>query len=207
MNNIFTSVSTLLGPFLYSAQDYSSWIMERGCVHRVHIVAMSTFWRTFHHDGKISPAWWGWGGARPPSLTPSTITSKVVVYIQLRGQIHSLYFFSTPICALCLCLTCVTRIFLCVLARPLNFLKFLEWKHTCFQTPVTLQHLLIFTSPALGDEFLFCEEEKNDVQYWVGGSVLQIRPYVFGPSGSGSYYHEEKNGEKNLYSYCFVTFL
>ncbi len=25
-----------------------------------HRVAMDTFWRKFHHDGKISPAWWGW---------------------------------------------------------------------------------------------------------------------------------------------------
>ncbi len=24
-----------------------------------HRVAMVTFWRTFHHDEKISPAWWG----------------------------------------------------------------------------------------------------------------------------------------------------
>ncbi len=24
-------------------------------------VAMTTLWRTFHHDGKISPGWWGWG--------------------------------------------------------------------------------------------------------------------------------------------------
>jgi hypothetical protein len=24
--------------------------------HRVHRVAMATFWRTFHHDGKINPA-------------------------------------------------------------------------------------------------------------------------------------------------------
>jgi hypothetical protein len=23
-------------------------------------VAIATFWRTFHHDGKISPAWWGY---------------------------------------------------------------------------------------------------------------------------------------------------
>jgi hypothetical protein len=39
---------------------------------------MATFWRTFRHDGKIRPAWWGWGGftaGRPPP-----ITSKVVVY-------------------------------------------------------------------------------------------------------------------------------
>ncbi len=26
-----------------------------------HRVAIADFWRTFHHDGKISPGWWGWG--------------------------------------------------------------------------------------------------------------------------------------------------
>ncbi len=29
-----------------------------------HRVAMATFWRTFHREGKISPAWWG-GGCTP----------------------------------------------------------------------------------------------------------------------------------------------
>ncbi len=29
-------------------------------------MATVTLWRTFLHDGKINPAWWGWGGARPP---------------------------------------------------------------------------------------------------------------------------------------------
>jgi hypothetical protein len=29
-------------------------------LQRVHRVAMATFWRTFHLDGKISPAWCGW---------------------------------------------------------------------------------------------------------------------------------------------------
>jgi hypothetical protein len=36
--------------------------------HRVHRVAMATVWRVFHHDGKISPGWWGWGVALPLSL-------------------------------------------------------------------------------------------------------------------------------------------
>ncbi len=31
-----------------------------GVNHWVHRVAMTTFWRTLHHDGKISPGWWGW---------------------------------------------------------------------------------------------------------------------------------------------------
>jgi hypothetical protein len=41
---------------------------------------MAIFWRTFHHDGKFSPAWWGWEvHALPLSLyLPSR--AKVVVY-------------------------------------------------------------------------------------------------------------------------------
>jgi hypothetical protein len=41
-----------------------------------HRVATTAFWRTFHHDGKICPDWWGWGGAQP-FLTIFTITYKV----------------------------------------------------------------------------------------------------------------------------------
>ncbi len=28
-----------------------------GEIHRVHRVATAAFWRTFHHEGKISPGW------------------------------------------------------------------------------------------------------------------------------------------------------
>ncbi len=48
--------------------------------NRVHRVATATFWRTFHHDGKISPGWWGVWGARSPPFTTSSITYKVVAY-------------------------------------------------------------------------------------------------------------------------------
>ncbi len=34
--------------------------------HRIYRVATAAFWGTFHHDGKISPGWWGWG------CTPTT---------------------------------------------------------------------------------------------------------------------------------------
>jgi hypothetical protein len=42
------------------------------------------------------------GGARSPPFTISTITYKVEVYrtLQLRGQTHSPYFYSNPMCAL-----------------------------------------------------------------------------------------------------------
>ncbi len=39
-------------------------------------MAIATVWHTLHHDGKIRPAWCGWGCM--PTL--STITYKVVVY-------------------------------------------------------------------------------------------------------------------------------
>ncbi len=62
--------------------DLTHGCLHRNRDHRVHAyrVAIATFWRTFHHDGKISPAWWGWGCTLPPPFTLSTITSKVVVY-------------------------------------------------------------------------------------------------------------------------------
>ncbi len=36
--------------------------------------------RTFHHDGKISSAWWEWG-ARPPLFAISTITYGFAVFV------------------------------------------------------------------------------------------------------------------------------
>ncbi len=50
-----------------------------GYTHRVHRVMMAAFWRTFHHEGKISPGWCG-RGARPTPFTTFTKTSKVLVY-------------------------------------------------------------------------------------------------------------------------------
>jgi len=64
--------------------------------HRVHRVATVTFWRTFHPNGKISPGWWGWGVLL---YLPSCI--KLWCTLQMRGQIHSFYFYTTPICTLC----------------------------------------------------------------------------------------------------------
>ncbi len=55
-------------------------------------VAMSTFWRTLNHDGKISPAWWGWGSL----FTLCTITSKTVVYAQAERADTLLLFLLYP---------------------------------------------------------------------------------------------------------------
>jgi hypothetical protein len=48
--------------------------------HRVHRVAAAAFWRTFHHEGKISPGWRGWGVHTHSPFITFTITSKVAVY-------------------------------------------------------------------------------------------------------------------------------
>ncbi len=63
-------------------------------------VAVATFWRTFHHDGKISPAWWGGGGARPPHIS-LCLPSQAKLWcsvgtLQLRGQILYTLPISTP---------------------------------------------------------------------------------------------------------------
>ncbi len=47
--------------------------------------------------------WWGWGGARPPPFTISTITYKAVVYAPAKRsdtQLHIPYFYYTFICTL-----------------------------------------------------------------------------------------------------------
>ncbi len=50
-------------------QTFPRWAETCGLEHRVHKVATAAFWRTFSHEGKISPNWWGWGmHAHPLSL-------------------------------------------------------------------------------------------------------------------------------------------
>ncbi len=52
-----------------------------------HRVATAAFWRTFHHDGKISPGWWGrrvHGTPTPLSLYLQSRT-KLQCMLQLRG--------------------------------------------------------------------------------------------------------------------------
>ncbi len=61
---------------------------RRSSLQSTHRVSTAAFWRTFHHDGKVTQA--------VGSLLV-TITYKVAVYAQLSGQIHSPYFISTPI--------------------------------------------------------------------------------------------------------------
>jgi hypothetical protein len=49
------------------------------CPYLTHWVPTAAFWRTFCHDGKISPGWCGWGGAHPSLFIKFTITYKVAV--------------------------------------------------------------------------------------------------------------------------------
>ncbi len=64
-------------------------------------VATAAFWRTFHHDGKISPGWWGCGGARPPPFILFTISYKVAVYAPAERADTPALFHLYP-CILCI---------------------------------------------------------------------------------------------------------
>ncbi len=58
-------------------------------------LAMTTFWRIFHHDCKFCPDWWVGGlHALPLSLYLSS-RAQLWCTLQLRWQIHSSYFSST----------------------------------------------------------------------------------------------------------------
>ncbi len=93
---------------LTAVQRSSALLKNKTSLHwyelkSTHRVAATAFWRTFHHDGKSSPGWCGWGGgggARPPpfSLLPSR--TKLQCTLQLSGQIRSPYFNFTNICTL-----------------------------------------------------------------------------------------------------------
>ncbi len=61
-------------------------ILAAVCNHRVQRMAIATFWRTFHHNRKISPSCWVWGEhAHPLSLYLPSHT-KLWWALQLRGQ-------------------------------------------------------------------------------------------------------------------------
>jgi hypothetical protein len=71
-----------------------------GLNHRVHRVATAAFWRTFSHEGKIGPGWWGWGVHAHPLLLHLPSSVKLQCTLQLSGQIHWPCFNSTNICTL-----------------------------------------------------------------------------------------------------------
>jgi hypothetical protein len=71
--------------------------------HRVHRVETADFQRSFNHGWKNQP--WpvrGGGGARPPPFTLFAITNTklqcTLQRLQLRWQIRSQNFYSTPMC-------------------------------------------------------------------------------------------------------------
>ncbi len=70
--------------------------------HSTHRVAMTTFWREFHH-GKISPAWDGWG----------VDTLPLSLYLQAQAKLWCTlpYSSSTPICTLWLQYICKYTLF------------------------------------------------------------------------------------------------
>ncbi len=82
--------------YLWPLQQYHMIALQS-----THRAATADFWRTSHHDGKISPGWVRVGGARPPPFTLLPSRIKLKCKLQLRGQIHSSYFISTLYSVVC----------------------------------------------------------------------------------------------------------
>ncbi len=88
-----------------NSQDFCpNYVQEFGlcCLPglKVHRAAMASFWRTFHHDGKIRPGWWGWRVHDHHLSLYLPLCTKLFV-VSALGQIHSPYFSSSPVCTLC----------------------------------------------------------------------------------------------------------
>jgi hypothetical protein len=72
--------------------------------HRVHTEQQGPLsaWRTFHHDGKISPSWWWWGAHAHPFSLYLPSRTELWFTLQLRGQI----LYTPPISTLPLYVLC-----------------------------------------------------------------------------------------------------
>ncbi len=89
---VIRSISTCIGiwsesPCVFRTTEYTEWQRPLSGVHSIRIEKLARLVRV---------------GARPPPVTISTITYKVVVYVLLKEQIHSPISTSSPICTLCL---------------------------------------------------------------------------------------------------------
>ncbi len=100
LHHWYTVLSRVRVKVQYRCCRKSKEKLDGGVTHRVHKVAMATFLRTFHHDGKICSAWWGCGCALHLSLYLPSQAQLWWCTLQLRGQRHFPYFSSTSICTL-----------------------------------------------------------------------------------------------------------
>jgi hypothetical protein len=95
----YPNLSWLLGTKMLFTSIYKCWKNKKN-KSLPNFLCVTTFWRTFHHDGKMSPGWWGWGVHEHPLSLYLPSRTKLWCTLQLRGKIHSTYFYSTPICTL-----------------------------------------------------------------------------------------------------------
>jgi hypothetical protein len=91
-NVFYTIIKCYQVCFITRAKIYLNVLLTKtkSRIHRVPYtrVAMTTFWRTLHHDGKISPAQNWLGGARSPASL--YVPSRTKMWCTLhRGQTQS----------------------------------------------------------------------------------------------------------------------
>ncbi len=85
---IFNTVLVNQRAILYSLHSFLSlpFLTSQSPTKSTRRAAMAPVWRTFHHDGKISPAWWGWGvHAHALSFTIS-IPSRTKLWCTLKRK-------------------------------------------------------------------------------------------------------------------------
>jgi hypothetical protein len=140
--------------------------------YTVHRVSMATFWCTFHHDGKISPAWWGWSVHAPFSLyLPSRV--KFWCTLQLRWQIHCPCFSSTPICTLW------SKTWILFFS---GFILFLSCRYFCLDKKTTKKQELSYTGiwreqnkgRAAGLIFRSCPVDCGEPYHWPIINILKL---------------------------------
>jgi hypothetical protein len=88
--------------FVFQNIDPHPLLRPVSVYHRVHRVVTAAFWRTFHHEGKIRPGWWGLGvHAHPLSLhLPSPV--KLQCTLKLSGQtLFHLYPYMYSVVSMC----------------------------------------------------------------------------------------------------------
>ncbi len=87
-NSKFASRRMCTGTVCYVL--YRGWGVVRWISQSTHGVAIADFWRTFYHEGKIRPGWWGWGVHTHPFHCSYHHVQSCSVRSSWEGRYHRL---------------------------------------------------------------------------------------------------------------------